>query len=172
MASKSSKHITSPVGEKLFHNGKLISEDCEVTLPNIQPITESIQAMGTIDVPLLGLLQDMEFAIKLIGITKHYGEISTLAEKHTFDYRWVDINIGPDGSQTKVGKKAFLSGWLKSSGAPNLKVSESTEVEASYSCTEYKLIDDGKVIFDFNRFAKKCIINGKNYYDDIEKCLN
>jgi phage tail tube protein FII len=171
MASKASKRITSPLAEKLFHNGTQIAEDHEVTFPNLQPVTESISVMGTIDIPLRGLFQDMEFSVKLNGITKHYGEITTPGEMHTFEHRWVDDHIGSDGSQKFVGKKVFLSGLLKSSGAPNTKLGENTELECTYTCIRYKLVDDGKTVIDFDRFAKKCIVNGKNYYEDLDKYL-
>lgn len=167
----STKKVSAPIAVKLLCDGTLISEDAQVTLPNIQAMTEDLQAMGTISYPLIGLLQDMEFSIQTVGITKHYGEINTF-EQHTFEFRWVDIHIDKYGNEKHYGKKAFLRGRMKSSGGPSLQIGNETSLEGTYACVAYKLVDDGTTVIDIDRFAKKLVINKTNWYDDIDKLLS
>lgn len=165
------KKVTAPIGVRLFLNGKKISEDAQVTLPNIQPMTVDLQALGNLSYPLVGLLQDAEFSINQTGITKHYGEVNVF-DKVSFEFRWVDIHVDDQGNEKHYGKKAFLVGRMKSSGAPQLQIGNETSLEGTYAMISYKLVDDGKTVIDIDRFAKKIIINGKNYYDDIGKLLD
>ena len=66
------------VADTLYESGELVAKDVGYTLPAIGQMTADMNAMGTMTVPIVGLLENMELAITKIGEDRGLGKMSKL----------------------------------------------------------------------------------------------
>ena len=95
------------VADTVYDSGVLTAKDTSFTLPAISQMTADLNAMGTMTVPIVGLLENMELSITKIGEDKGLGKMSKL-DKHSFEFRWVQNVVKADGSTSPEGCKAFV----------------------------------------------------------------
>ena len=74
------------VADTVYDSGVLTAKDTSFTLPAISQMTADLNAMGTMTVPIVGLLENMELSITKIGEDKGLGKMSKL-DKHSFEFR-------------------------------------------------------------------------------------
>ena len=89
------------VADTVYSDGTLVAKDTGFTLPGIELMTATVQAMGNMDVPLIGLLENMQLSINKIGMDKGLGRMNRL-EKHNFEFRWVQNVVKSDGSESSL----------------------------------------------------------------------
>lgn len=94
------------VADTVYDSGVLTAKDTSFTLPAISQMTADLNAMGTMTVPIVGLLENMELSITKIGEDKGLGKMSKL-DKHSFEFRWVQNVVKADGSTSPEGCKAL-----------------------------------------------------------------
>ena len=121
------------VADTVYDSGVLTAKDTSFTLPAISQMTADLNAMGTMTVPIVGLLENMELSITKIGEDKGLGKMSKL-DKHSFEFRWVQNVVKADGSTSPEGCKAFVRTFQKSD--PLRKTSSPTPRTACRSLSE------------------------------------
>jgi P2 family phage contractile tail tube protein len=150
---------------------EMVGKNVEVSLPEVKSKTVDAEAMGTLTVPVIGQLENMEMSIHHIGAD--HGLSKMLAqETMELEIRWIDQVMKDNGTQVTVGCKAFITANPQVA-VPQISVKpgEAIDVEVTYTVTAYKLVRDGEVLWDINRLAGKYIIGGKDYYADITSML-
>ena len=154
-----------------YCDNKLVACDATFTLPEITFATADIQAMGTMSLPLLGLIEDMETSITKVGIDKNMTKLSTPGV-HNIEHRWVQDVIQSDGSVKQEGCKVFLR-VLPKTLAPGagLEIGSSSENDLTFAVTRMKLVVAGEEILLVDRFAHILKVNGKDYYKKFNKYL-
>lgn len=150
---------------------ELVAKDVEMSLPEVKNITVDATAMGTMSVPVISQFENMEAKIHHIGADQ--GLAKMLAQETLeIEARWVEQTMQNDGSQTRVGCKAYLTGFPQVAVPSfSVKPGEAVDVEIPYTITGYKYVRDGVTLFDINRLSQKCIINGVDYFADMSSML-
>ena len=148
----------------------LAAQDVAVALPAVTFLTTEINAMGTMDVVLAGLIEAMEATITKIGIDTGLGRMLT-PKKHNFEFRWAQNVLKSDGTTKPEGCKAFITGVPKGVPATSLEIGSNIESEIAIGCTRYQLFCGGKEILCIDRISQICKINGIDYYQSIKTLL-
>ena len=138
------------VADTVYSDNVLVAKDTSFTLPGIEFLTADVQAMGTMTVPLIGLLENMELAITKIG---------------------VQSVISSDGSQSTEGCKAFVRTLPSNIPEIGVEVGNATEVEATYNVTRLQIYANGVEVLCVDRLNQILRVNGKDYYQSIDNLL-
>lgn len=158
------------VADTVYADKQLVAKDTAFTLPGIEFATADVQAMGTMTVPLIGLLENMELAITKIGIDKGLSRMSRL-EKQNFEFRWVQNVVSSDGSTKTEGCKAFVRTLPASLPETGVEVGSATESEMTYNVTRMQVYAGGKEILLVDRLSGILRVNGKDYMKNINNLL-
>ena len=158
-------NICGPVvADTVYADGKLLARDAAVTLPEVAPMTAELPAMGTFELPVWQLIEQMEASITKIGLDMGLRSAIT-PDMKPLEFRWVQTVTDANGQTKNVGCKAFLRGIPLNLPEIGLEVGSASEHECRISLTRYNLFVDGKEMWLIDRFAGIVRINGKNYAD-------
>lgn len=158
------------VADTVYCDNMLAAKNVSVSLPEITFSTAEINAMGTIELPLVGLIDAMEASITKVGTD--LGLIKMLTpEKHSIEVRFVQNSISADGKSMPEGCKTFLTGIPKSIPGVSIEVGNASENEVSLAVTRYQLYVNGEELLCIDKLNSICRINGKDYFADIAQYL-
>ena len=158
------------LADTCYCDNKLAAKDVAVTLPAVNFLTTEVNAMGTMDVVLPGLIEAMEAAITKIGIDVGLGQMLT-PKKHSFEFRWAQNVLKSNGNTEPEGCKAFITGVPKGIPGASLEIGSNIENEVTIGVTRYQLYCGGTEILCIDRLSQICRINGTDYYKNISKLL-
>ena len=158
------------VADTVYSDGTLVAKDTGFTLPGIELMTATVQAMGNMDVPLIGLLENMQLSINKIGMDKGLGRMNRL-EKHNFEFRWVQNVVKSDGSTAVEGCKAFVRTMPSSFPGTDIEVGSASEHENTYTVTRMQIYANGVEICCVDRLSQILRINGEDYMSKINNLL-
>ena len=163
------KH-TAVIADKMLVNKAVAAEDVTFELPELALQTADIAAMGTLSLPLVGLLDDMTMTVTRVGVDKGYANTIKL-EKLEIEFRWVQDVVAANGTVSHKGCKAFLNCIPQSIPGVSVEIGSASEMQNSYTVTRYQLMYDGAEILLVDRLNQILKINGKDYMADIKKLL-
>lgn len=158
------------LADTVYSDNQLCAKDVSVQLPAITPLTSDFQAMGTMSLPIVGLIESMELTITKIGIDMGLGKLARL-QKQNLEFRWVQNVVKADGSTQPEGCKAFVRAVPKSIPGPNLEIGSASENELTYEVTRYQLFVGGQELILVDRLSQILRINGVDYYSKIQSLL-
>lgn len=158
------------VADTVYADKMLVAKDTSFTLPGISFLTADVQAMGTMTVPLIGLLENMELTVTKIGVDKGLSRLNRL-EKQNLEFRWIQTVISSDGSQSTEGCKAFLRTLPSNIPEIGVEVGSATEIETTYNVTRMQIYANGEEILCVDRLNQILRVNGKDYYKSINSLL-
>ena len=163
--------LKGPVlADTVYADNVLVAKDVSFTLPGISFLTADVQAMGTMSVPLIGLLENMELAITKIGIDNGLSRMNKL-EKQNFEFRWVQNVVKSDGSTGVEGCKAFVRTMPGSFPETGVEVGSASEYENTYNVTRMQIYANGEEVLCVDRLSQILRINGKDYMGTITNLL-
>lgn len=158
------------VGVTVYADNVLVAEDVTISLPEITPKTQTLSAMGDIDLPL-PLFEAMEATVNKIGIDKGFIKLIT-PEKRKFEFRWVQTKIKTDGTQENEGYKAFITGIPKTVfPGGDIALGENYEGAIPIAVTRYQLFVAGNEYILVDKLKNQYKINGKDYSKGIKNLL-
>lgn len=155
-----------------YKRGKqLIGVAGEMNLPELTNLTDSLEGAGTggnMDIPVIGLIDDMEMEVAFMSLCEDVFSVMDPTESADLTF-----NGALQGSDTGTGAvkyqnlsvsvrgqvKKFTPGTLKS-GA---KMGSSVTLGLSY----YKVVLDGKTMIEVDRFNGVYVINGKDVLKEV-----
>lgn len=158
------------VADTVYADKVLVAKDVAFTLPGIEFLTATVQAMGNMDVPLIGLLENMQLSITKIGLDQGLSRMNRL-EKQNLEFRWVQNVVKSDGTTTTEGCKAFVRTMPGSFPETGVEVGSATESENTYNVTRMQIYAGGKEIVCVDRLSQVLRINGKDYMKKINNLL-
>ena len=164
--------ITGAVnGTSAYVNGKCLGRDVTVILPEVALLIAEIQAMGTTEIPLLGLLEAMEACIKKIGVDNGLTKACT-PESKIYEFRWVHTVTDASGASKQVGCKAVLRAMPKVIMAGvDIEPGSTVEAEIPLATTRYVLYVNGAEQLCIDKLAQVLRIDGKDYLSGINSLL-
>lgn len=158
------------VADTVYSDKILVAKDTSFTLPGISFLTADVQAMGTMTVPLIGLLENMELTVTKIGVDKGLSRLNRL-EKQNLEFRWIQTVISSDGSQSTEGCKAFVRTLPSNIPEIGVEVGSATEIETTYNVTRMQIYANGEEILCVDRLNQILRVNGNDYYKSINSLL-
>ena len=158
------------VADTVYSGGVLVAKDVAFTLPAVEFIKATVQAMGNMDVALIGLLEHMELAITKVGLDKGLSRMNRL-EKQDFEFRWVQNVVRADGTTGAEGCKAFIRTMPGSFPEIGVEVGSAPEAENTYGVTRMQIYANGEEICLIDRLAQILRIDGVDYYAKIANLL-
>lgn len=158
------------IADSVYADKVLVARDVSFTLPGIEFQTADVQAMGTMSVPMIGLLENMELSITKIGMDKGLSRMNRL-EKQNFEFRWVQDVVKSDGSIKTEGCKAFVRTMPGSIPEMGVEVGSATEHENTYNVTRIQIYANGEEILLVDRLSQILRIDGKDYMAKIRNLL-
>ena len=163
------KH-TAVLADSLYVDKTKAAEDVSFELPSLALQTADLQAMGTLSLPIAGLLDDMTMTITKIGVDKGYGSMNKL-KKMAMEFRWVQDKVNASGDVKHVGRKAFPKVVPQEIPGISVEVGSATELGGTYTVLRYQLYVDGAEVLLVDRLNQILKINGVDYMADIKKLL-
>lgn len=158
------------LADTVYREGVLVAEDVAVTLPSITHQTFDLRAMGTLSVPLYGLLDAMEASFTKVGVDKGLKDAVKMGFA-TYEIRWAQPVIKPDGSSSTEGCKAFLRAAPKAIPGLSVDPGNSSENEISLSVSRYQLFVSGKEYWNIDQLNGILRVDGVDYYKNIRSAL-
>lgn len=158
------------VADTVYADKTLVAKDTAFTLPGIEFLTATVQAMGNMDVPLIGLLENMQLTINKIGIDAGLSRMNRL-EKQNFEFRWVQNVVKADGSTGVEGCKAFVRTMPSSFPETGVEVGSAPEHENTYNVTRMQIYANGIEVVCVDRLSQILRIQGKDYMAQINNLL-
>lgn len=158
------------LADTVYSGGELVAKDVNVTLPSITHKTSEIAAMGSVDLPLIGLIEAMEASVTKKGVSKQLAKLAKLG-KNELEVRFVQNVIGADGVAKPVGCKAFMRVIPKVLPGVDLELGAASDAQITYSVTRYQLIVGGDEVCLVDQLNTILKINGVDYTKDIKSLL-
>lgn len=158
------------VADTVYSSGTLVARDVSFTLPAIEMMTADMQASGTLSVPIIGLMENMELTITKIGLDMGLVRLGRL-EKQDLEFRWVQNVMKSDGSQATEGCKAFVRVIPVSLPEIGVEIGSATEAEGTYTVTRIQIYTNGTEYICVDRLAGVLRVNGKDYMSGINSLL-
>lgn len=147
----------------VYRDGSEFLGTSDITLPNIEAMTETISGAGIageIDSPTLGHFSSM--TVTLNWRTVEQSTIRLLRQQaHTLDFRGaMQVLDRSTGTYKSVGIKVTVKAIPKSGNLGNLQpataMSASNELEVTY----IKILVDGREVLEIDKFNFICKIDG------------
>ena len=158
------------VADTVYDDNTLVAKDTGFTLPGLEFLTATVQAMGNMDVPLIGLLENMQLSITKIGIDKGLGRMNRL-QKHNFEFRWVQNVVKSDGSVTVEGCKAFVRTMPGAFPETGIELGSASELENVYNVTRMQIYAGGVEVVCVDRLSQILRVDGVDYMKQINNLL-
>lgn len=141
-------------GTSLYVGSRIVGNDVTVTLPEVTSVTVDVNGlMGTVGVPLLHRLEDMELTISKEGLDSN-GAILTSPGRKEVTAKWAYDSIDSAGNVTIKGGKAIMTVMPKTiSPGMDLEPGETSEGDLTFGVLVYRLYLDGKLVLHVNRLT-------------------
>lgn len=162
------------INYSVYREGRDHLGTADVTLPSLEALTETVSGAGIageVDSPTLGHYASMSITLNWRTITT---DAITLHEprSHTLDFYAAQQTYDPaNGVLGSSGFKASVKAMPKTGDlgtlAPNATAGTTNEMEVTY----LKIILDGKVLAEIDKFNFKAVINGVDYLEQVRQQL-
>lgn len=156
-------------------NGDILVGIASVTLPELSKKTETFEGAGTagpIEIPIRSLYEAMTTTIKFTNINKNIdledGNVIDLNIKAALQ----EADKQSHNTEKIVKLSSSMKGMIKSMKPGDVSAGGKAETEMEMSVTYYKLVIDGKEIFEIDKFNNVCRFNGNDLAADIKKALD
>lgn len=155
-----------------YKNGKqLIGVAGELTLPEITNLTDSMEGAGTggnMDIPVVGLVDDMEIEIAFMSLCEDVFSIMDPTESAS-----ITLNGALQGSDTGTGSVGYqnisitVRGLLKKFAPGTMKSGAKMGSSVTLGLSYYKVVLNGKTMIEIDRFNGVYTINGKDVLREV-----
>lgn len=165
-------HLVNRFGA--YRSGKeMIGVAGELTLPEVTNLTDTMEGAGTggnMDVPVVGLIEDMEIEIGFMSLCNDIFSIMDPTEAVSLSLngaiQGTDAGTGAVGYvPVSIAVRGIMKKFAPGSMKAGAKMSSSVTLGLSY----YKIVLDGKTMLEIDRLNGVFVINGK---DILEKVRN
>lgn len=158
------------VADTVYCDDVLIAKDTSFTIPGITFATADVQAMGTMSVPIIGMIENMQLTVKKIGVDKGLSKLNKLKAQN-LELRWVQTDVKSDGSIDNEGCKAFVRTMPSALPDIGVETGSATELETTYNVSRVQVYANGEEVYCVDRIAGVLRVNGTDYYGKIKNLL-
>jgi P2 family phage contractile tail tube protein len=158
------------LADTVYRDGELVAKDVVVTLPTVTYLTAEHNALGKIELPMLGQIEAMEASVTKKGYDTGLAKLAQ-PEAMNLEFRFVQDVIGADNVAKPEGCKAFMRCVAKTLPGSDLEPGAVGDTQVTFSVTRYQLIVGGEEICLIDQLAGQQKINGKDYAKSINSLL-
>lgn len=150
---------------------KLIGFTGEVELPTVSMLTDSLEGAGTggnMDVPVIGLTENMEVKIPYMAVTK---DMMSMANPN----QSADLTIrgAIQGTDPATGKIAYTSmaiafrGTVKEIAPGTIKAGAKMESSVTLTLSYYKIVLDNETVLEIDKLNGIFVVNGEDVLKEV-----
>ncbi|HIX25520.1 MAG TPA: phage major tail tube protein [Candidatus Lachnoclostridium avicola] len=154
----------------LYRKGtKLVGLTGEVELPAVTMVTDTLEGAGTggnMDVPVIGLTENMDIQIPFMSLTKDLFSLANPGEAEDLTLRGAI-----QGTDPATGKISYTSiaismrGTVKEITPGTVKSGGRMESSVTMTLSYYKIALDGETVLEIDKLNNVFVVNG----DDVLK---
>ena len=154
----------------LYRKGtKLVGLTGEVELPAVTMVTDTLEGAGTggnMDVPVIGLTENMDIQIPFMSLTKDLFSLANPGEAEDLTLRGAI-----QGTDPATGKISYTSiaismrGTVKEITPGTVKSGGKMESSVTMTLSYYKIALDGETVLEIDKLNNVFVVNG----DDVLK---
>lgn len=149
-----------------------VGDTTEITLPEIEELTDTIKGagiLGEIDLPTLGQIGSLSLEITFRSTNK---ETMALATSNQIEIRWVnDLIDTSNGKVRTIANKAFFTVRRKKFAEGKLETGASQDGSMEFEVLAYRRIMDGREVLNIDKLNNVYKINGIDQLTDITRNL-
>lgn len=150
---------------------QLIGVASEVTLPEVTNLTDTLEGAGTggtMEIPVIGLIDNMEMEIAFSALCDDI--FSVMDPRESTDLSVNGALQGQDSGTGAIVYKQFsasVRGTVKKFAPGTVKAGGKMDSKVTLNLSYYKLVLDGKTKMEVDRLNGVYIMNGKDIMEEI-----
>lgn len=153
-----------------YKDGVLVAKDVTLTLPSVNYVTAEHNAMGKIELPMLGQIEAMEASVTKKGYDSGLAKLA-MPEAMSLEFRFVQDSIGSDNVATQEGCRVFMRAVPKTLPGSDLEPGAVGDTQITFAVTRYQLFVGGEEICLIDQLNGIQRINGTDYAKSINSLL-
>lgn len=154
----------------VYKDGELVAKDVTLTIPSITYKTAEHNALGTVELPMLGQIEAMEAAVTKKGYDDGLAKLA-MPEAMNLEFRFVQDVIGSDNIAKPEGCKVFMRAVPKMLPGSDLELASVGDTQITFSVTRYQLFVGGTEVCLIDQLNGIQRINGTDYAQSINSLL-
>lgn len=154
----------------LYRKGtKLVGLTGEVELPAVTMVTDTLEGAGTggnMDVPVIGLTENMDIQIPFMSLTKDLFSLANPGEAEDLTLRGAIQGTDPaTGKISYTSIAIYMRGTVKEITPGTVKSGGRMESSVTMTLSYYKIALDGETVLEIDKLNNVFVVNG----DDVLK---
>ena len=158
------------VADRILEDNEVRAEDVALELPGISFLTSEVKGMGTMNLPVVGLMDDMTMNITKVGKSEDESKLYTPG-KHNFEIRFVQARTDENGVVSNVGCKAFVTVIPQEIAGASLEIGSAVESQHTYTVIKQQIFVNGEELLCIDRLNHILRFGGNDYYEEINNLL-
>lgn len=158
----------------MYENGTDYMGTTEVTLPDLEFLTEEVKGAGisgTVEEVIIGYIASMTTTFNFRTVGKWTAKLLE-PRMHNIDLRVAQQNLETkDGTTSVSSVKHVMKVKPKKTTLGKVAAASAADASGEYSVLYYALYVDGEKIIEIDPLNYICIINGKDYLKEVRKAL-
>lgn len=156
----------------LYRKGtKLVGLTGEVELPSVTMVTDTLEGAGTggnMDVPVIGLTENMDIKIPFMSLTKDLFSLANPGEAEDLTLRGAI-----QGTDPATGKISYTSvaisvrGTVKEIAPGTVKSGGRMESSVTMALSYYKIVLDGETVLEIDKLNNVFVVNGVDVLKEV-----
>ncbi len=156
----------------LYRKGsKLVGLTGEVELPSVTMVTDTLEGAGTggnMDVPVIGLTENMDIQIPFMSLTKDLFSLANPGEAEDLTLRGAI-----QGTDPATGKISYTSvaisvrGTVKEIAPGTVKSGGRMESSVTMALSYYKIVLDGETVLEIDKLNNVFVVNGVDVLKEV-----
>lgn len=159
---------------RVYHDGKDFIGTSDVTLPKLEPLTQTVKGAGVageLETPVLGHYKSMEVELDWRTLSKN--QISLIKQKGiTLDLRGaVQTYDRGTGEYVPSAVKIVVRGVPKGFDIGKMAMGETMDTKTTLECDYIKMTIDGEEQIELDKYNYICKIGGVDYLEGVREAL-
>ena len=150
---------------------KLIGVAGELTMPEVTNLTDTMEGAGTggnMDIPVVGLIEDMELEVAFMSLCEDVFSVMDPTETADLSFNGALQGTDPGTGAVKYQQLAIsVRGIVKKFTPGTLKAGAKMDSRVTLGLSYFKVVIDGKVMLEIDRFNGVYTINGRDVRAEV-----
>ena len=159
---------------RVYHDGKDFIGTSDVTLPKLEPLTQTVKGAGIageMESPVLGHYKSMEVELDWRTLGKNQIILSR-QRGITLDLRGaVQTYDTGSGEYVTSAVKIVVRGVPKGFDPGKMAMGETMDTKTTLECDYIKMTIDGEEQIELDKYNYICKIGGVDYLEDVREAL-
>ena len=168
------KHRDNLIDFAIFSSGRELYGYADVTLPDIEFISDTIKGAGIageVDLGVLGQTKAMNMSIKWNTIDKDVTDLAS-QKVHDIEIRGAQqLYDSAKGELVPEAVSVYAKVMPKKIGLGKFEQASKTDTSTEFEIVYFKMTVGGKTRTEIDKFNYVCVINGVDYLASVREAL-